>query len=116
MINRKAYDKLPKDLQAIVKSAMQVVATDFCYENHDLNSNALQKLKTEFKDVKIMKFPKPVLEAMKKANDEIISELEKKGGITKEIIESQRAYKKKAREWTKVSDFYYLNSMLEIGE
>ncbi len=116
LINRKAYDKLPKDLQAIVKTAMQAVAADFCYENHDLNSKAFAKLKSEFKDIKVMRFPMPVLKAMKKANDEIVAELEKKGGITKEIIDSQREYKAKAREWTTVSDYYYLNSMINMDK
>ncbi len=114
MVNRKAYDKLPKNLQAIVRVAMQAVAADFNYEHFDMNIKALQKIQSDFKDVKIKQFPAPVLKAMQKANDEIIAELEKKGGLTKEIIDSQRAYKKKAREWTKISEYYYLKNMLEI--
>ncbi|PID47412.1 MAG: ABC transporter substrate-binding protein [Proteobacteria bacterium] len=114
LINRKAYDKLPKDLQAIVKVAMQAVSADFNYEHFNMNIKALNELNTNFKDVKIMQFPKSVLEAMKKANDQIIAELEKKGGITKEIIDSQRDYQNKARAWTKISEHYYLKSMFDL--
>ncbi len=116
LINRKAFDKLPKNLQAIVKVAMQAVAADFSYEHFDMNVKALKKLKSEFKDVKIMQFPKPVLQAMKKANDEIVAELEKKGGLTKEIIDSQRKYQQNGREWTKISEYYYLKNMFDLEE
>lgn len=114
LINRKAYDELPKDLQAIVKTAMQAVAADFFYEHYNLNVQALEKINSDFKDIKIMKFPPNVLKAMKKANDEIIADLEKKGGLTKEIIDSQRNYQNKARKWTKISEYYYMKSMFEM--
>lgn len=114
LINRKAFDKLPKDLQAIVKTAMQAVSADFFYEHYDLNARAYEKIVNEYKDVKIMKFPPNVLQAMKKANDEIVADLEKKGGITKEILESQKEYQNRVRKWTKVSEYYYMNSMIEI--
>lgn len=116
LINRKAYDELPKDLQAIVKTAMQAVAADFNYEHFDMNTKALAKINNEYKNVQIKQFPPQVLKAMKKANDEIIADLEKKGGITKEIIDSQREYQKRARAWTKISEYYYLNSMFKIEE
>ncbi len=114
LINRKAYDKLPKDLQAIVKTAMQAVAADFCYESYTLNAQALEKMNAEYKDVKIKTLPAPVLKAMKKANDEIMADLEKRGGITKEIIDSQRNFQKQARKWTKISEYYYIDSMLKM--
>lgn len=114
LINRKAFDKLPKDLQTIVKTAMQAVAADFFYEHYDMNVKALEKIDSEFKNIKIKKFPPSVLKAMKKAYDEIIADLEKKGGLTKEIIESQRNYQNRARKWTKISEYYYMKSMFEI--
>lgn len=114
LVNAKAYKKLPKDLQAILKTAMQAVAADFYYEHFDANARALQELTRDFKDVKIMQFPPQVMQAMKKANDEIISELEKKGGLTKKIINSQRAYQDMVRKWTNVSEYYYLKNTQDL--
>ena len=44
------------------------------------------------------------LAALKKANDELLAEFEAKGGLTAEIIKSQRDYLRKVREWTEISD------------
>jgi TRAP-type mannitol/chloroaromatic compound transport system substrate-binding protein len=71
-------------------------------------------MKKDYPNIKVKEFPLPVLKAMKKANDELMVELEKRGPLTKEIIESQRAYLKKARDWTKISEYLYLKSMYDI--
>lgn len=112
MINQKAFDKLPKDLQVIVKTAMKAVAADMHYEYFKDNADAWSKMKTDFPNIKIRNFPDSVLQAMRKANDEFLGELEAKGGVTKEIIESQRAFIKKARVWTKISEYSYLQNMI----
>ena len=114
MINKKKFDALPKDLQAIVITAMQASAADTYYENYAASADAWEKMQKEFPDIKAKGFPPPVLKAMKKANDELIAELEQKGGTTKEIIESQRVFMKKAREWSKISEYYYLRNMFAI--
>lgn len=114
MINKKAYDKLPSDLQAIVKTAMMATAADDYYENTDANAKALAKMKKEFPNVKIMELPTPVLKAMKKANDGLIADLEKRGGLTKEIIDSQRKYLNMVRKWTDVSEYYYMKNMINL--
>jgi TRAP-type mannitol/chloroaromatic compound transport system substrate-binding protein len=40
LINKKAFDTLPKDLQAIVKTAMKASAADMFYENYALSADA----------------------------------------------------------------------------
>lgn len=116
LINKKAYAKLPKDLQAIMQTAMRAVTADMYYENYDGSATAWQSMKKEYPNIKVKEFPLPVLKAMKKANDELIAELEKKGGLTKKIIESQREYLKKAREWSKISEFAYIRNMNALEE
>ena len=51
---------------------------------------------------------------MKKANDGLIGELASADPLAKEIIDSQAAYLKKARAWTKISDQSYLESMEQL--
>ena len=114
MINKKAFKKLPKDLQAIILVAMKESAFDMYFENFDASATAWVKMKKDYPNIKVKEFPISVIKAMKKANDELIVKLEKKGSLTKKIIESQRAYLKKAREWSKISEYLYLKSMKAI--
>ena len=116
MINKKAFDALPKDLQAIVTTAMKAVTADMHFEYFADNAEAWAKMKTEYPGIKVMTFPDSVLKAMRKANDALVAELEAKGGITKEIIESQRAFISKAREWTRISEYSYVKNMFVAEE
>jgi TRAP-type mannitol/chloroaromatic compound transport system substrate-binding protein len=114
MVNKKAFDKLPKDLQAIVTIAMKATAADMYSENYIASADAWVQMKKEFPNIKVKEFPMPVLEAMKAVNDRLIVKLEERGPLTKEIIESQRAFLKKSREWTKISEYSYLKNMIAL--
>ena len=78
-----------------------------------MNASAWQKMKTEYPNIKVKTFPKPVMDAMKKANLELRTEMSKDNPLLKEVLDSQDAYMKKVREWTKMSDFLYLKDNLE---
>ena len=52
----------------------------------------------------------PVLPALKKATNELLDEESAKDPLVKEIVESQRAFLKKASEWTKISDYAYIKT------
>ena len=114
LVNKKAFDKLPKDLQVIVEVAMKAVAKDMYAENYTASSEAWEKMKTDYPNIIVKEFPMPVLTAMKEINDRLILKLEERGGLTKEIIESQREFLKKAREWTKISEYTYLKNMIAL--
>ncbi len=114
LVNIKAYKKLPKDLQAILTAAMKLTAYDMFSENFNDSVNAWVKMKKDYPNIKVKDFPRPVLKQMKKVNDELIAKLEAKGGLTKEIIESQRDYLKKSRQWTNISEYSYIKSMNEL--
>lgn len=110
LVNQKAYDKLPADLQAILKTAMRLAAYDMY--SHSLHASAenLAKLKADFPDVKVKTFPAEVMSALSAANDKKLKEFEAKGGITAEIIQSQRDYLKDIRGWTEISDQAFIES------
>jgi len=114
MINKKAFDKLPNDLQAIVKVAMKACAADMYSENYVASADAWVQMKKDYPNIKVKEFPMPVLKAMKAANDKLILKLEKKGPLTKEIIDSQREFLKKSREWSKISEYAYLKNMISL--
>ena len=112
LVNEKKMNKLPKDLQEIVRVAMRLAAYDMYIQNYAMSSEAWAKMGTDYPNIKVKTFPKEVMDAMKKANDELLVEKTKGQPLLKEILDSQAAFQKKAREWTKMSDFLYLKDNL----
>ncbi|WP_211665476.1 TRAP transporter substrate-binding protein [Leucothrix arctica] len=110
MVNDKAFDKLPADLQEIVKSAMKNSAFNISNKMTNAHAENWDLIKKEYPGIKIKTFPPEVMSALKEANKELISDLEEKGGLTAEIVESQREYMRKARAWTNISDKAYLDN------
>lgn len=113
LINKKSFDKLPKDLQEILKSAIANVATNLMIKTTDANIKAWNEIKTKYPDIKVLSFPKDVLDALKKANLEILEEQAKKDPVFKELLDSQKSYLKKAREWTEMGNYSYINNTKE---
>ncbi|OOY36131.1 ABC transporter substrate-binding protein [Solemya velum gill symbiont] len=111
LINKKSWDKLPSDLQEILRVAMRSVAYDMYAQSYHENSESWSKIRTEFPDIKVKSFTGEVLDAMQKANMELLAERAAKDPLAKEIIDSQAAYLEKARAWTSISDKAYLNSL-----
>ncbi len=112
LINQKVYNKLPKHLQNILIVAMRLAAYDMYIQNYDMNANAWQMMKKEYPNIKVKTFPKPIMDAMKKANEELIVEMTKENPLLKEVLDSQKEYQKKVRVWTQMSDFLYLKDNL----
>ncbi|BAK71978.1 MAG: TRAP transporter substrate-binding protein [Arcobacter sp.] len=112
LINEKSYAKLPKDLQQILLTAMRVSAYDMYIQNYHMSSEAWDTMLKEYPNIKVKTFPKPVMDAMKKANDELLTELKAQSPLLKETLESQEAYQKKSRKWTEMSDYLYLKDNL----
>jgi len=110
MINQKSWDKLPADLQEILRVAMRTAAYDMYIQSYHLSGVNWDTMKSEYPNIKIKTFPKEVMDAMRKANAELLAERSSSDPIAKEIIDSQAAYMKKARVWSEISDNAYLNS------
>lgn len=112
IVNKRKFNKLPKDLQIILTTAIRVSAYDMYIQNYDMNATAWAKMKKEQPNIKVKTFPKEIMDAMKKANQELREEMSAKSPLLKEVLDSQDAYMKKAREWTKMSDYLYLKDNL----
>jgi len=112
MVNERKFNKLPKDLQQILITAMRVTAYDMYIQNYHMSSEAWAKIEKDYPNIKIRTFPKEVMDAMKATNKELRAEKVKGQPLLKEILDSQEAYQKKAREWTKMSDYLYLKDNL----
>jgi TRAP-type mannitol/chloroaromatic compound transport system substrate-binding protein len=110
MINKKSWDKLPADLQEILRVSMRNAAYDMYIQSYHLSGENWAKMKSEYPNIKVKTFPKEVMDAMRKANAELLAERAAADPLAKEIIDSQAAYMKKARVWSEISDNAYYNS------
>lgn len=110
LVNKKAFDKLPEDLQVILETAIQKVASRVMSKAMYLNIEAWEKMSSEYPDVKVASFPDEVLNAFKEANTQILEEEAAKDPLFKEILDSQRAFIDNARAWTKMGDYAYINN------
>ena len=110
LINKKAWKKLPADLQEILRVAMRTAAYDMYIQSYHASGENWSKMATDYPKIKVKTFPKTVIKALKKANKELLTEAAKKSATAKEIQNSQAAYMKKARVWTNISDKAYLDN------
>ena len=113
IINKRKFNKLPADLQKIMLVAIKLSAYDMYIQHYDMSAIAWDKMKKEQSNIKVKTFSKNIMDAMKKANSELRIEMGNKSSLLKEVLDSQDAYKKKVREWTKMSDFLYLKDNLK---
>ncbi|SEQ90111.1 TRAP-type mannitol/chloroaromatic compound transport system, substrate-binding protein [Amphritea atlantica] len=113
MINKKSYDKLPADLQQILKTAMRTAAYDMYIQSYHESGVNWDRMKKEFPNIQVKSFPADVIAAMRKANDELLAEKAAADPLAKKILDSQSEYMKKARVWTEISDKAYLDNMSE---
>jgi TRAP-type mannitol/chloroaromatic compound transport system substrate-binding protein len=111
LINKRSWEKLPADLQEILRVSMRTASYDMYIQNYDASATAWAEMKTEFPEIQIKTFPSDVMSALKGANDELLKEASAADPLAKKIIESQQAYQAKVRVWTNISDRAYLNSL-----
>jgi len=116
IVNKREYEKLSPEHKAILKTAMKASSMDMYIENFAGSVDAWDKMQTEFPNIKVKEFPMPVLKAMKKAADELYEGYAAKDANFKKVLESQRAYQKKARAWSTISEYNYIKTSNAVAE
>jgi len=92
--NKKKYDSLPKELQAILRYAAEAAST----ANYDLAMDQYSKDLEELRDkdkVKILRTPSDIFTAQLKAWDVIVKKLSDEDPFFKKVWESQKAWAKR---------------------
>jgi TRAP-type mannitol/chloroaromatic compound transport system substrate-binding protein len=92
--NRKKYESLPKDLQAVLKYAAEAASTSNFALAMDNYSNDLIKLRDKDK-VHVLRTPQSVFDAEIKAWDKVVKRLTDEDPFFKEVWESQKAWGKR---------------------
>lgn len=109
MINKDAFNKLPRDLQSIVLNACKVANQDMLAEYTARNNSALHTLVNKHK-VDLRQLPDDVLAKLRQLSDEVVAEVAGKDELTKEVYESFRAFRDQVMEWHKVSEQSYMRA------
>lgn len=115
MVNKRAFDKLPADLQAILEAAMKLGSFEmFVHSNYESAVN-LAKIKEDFPAVKIRNFPPDVMQALYSTNQRLLKDFAAKDEMTAKIIKSLSDYEVKARAWTKFANTSYIESLDKLN-
>ena len=111
LVNEKTWNKLPPELQEILRVSMRTAAYDMYIQSTHESGIAWDRMKEDYPDVTHKTFPPEVLEALREATDKLLAEAAQKDELAKEIITSQHDYLEQVRQWTNISDKAYLNSV-----
>ncbi len=111
LINEASWNKLPKDLQEVLRVAMRTAAYDMYIQSTHESGVAWDKMKENYPDVTHRTFPPEVIEALRSATNKLLAEAAENDPLAKEIITSQREYLRQVRQWTNISDKAYLDSV-----
>ncbi|USE39644.1 TRAP transporter substrate-binding protein [Endozoicomonas sp. SCSIO W0465] len=110
LVNKRTWDRLPADLQEILRVAMRTAAYDMYIQSYHESAVNLDKMKSEYPNIQIRDFPAEVIQAMQAANTKLLAQKAGEDPLAKEILDSQADYLKKVRRWTNISDQAYLNN------
>ncbi len=109
LVNKKAYEELPKDLQSIVMNACKIVNTDMLAEYTARNNAALHTLISKHK-VKLRPFPDDVLKKLAQLSDEVVKEVAAKDKHAQKTYQSFMAFREQVMAWHKVSEQAFLRA------
>lgn len=110
LINKAAWEKLPKDLQAVVENAAaacNVISEAWCQRT---NAEAMEDL---VKNQKVIAraLPDPVVKALRDTTNKVLAEAVAKDPLVKKVHNSYMAYKAKYDAWAGYSETVYHNKI-----
>lgn len=112
-VNKAAFDALPKDLQAIITGACQA-ETDAMLADFNARNGAALTILIDQHGVKLRRFPDDVIQALGKASEEVLGELESADDLTKRTLASFKKFRKNAIAWSRLSDQGFLNMRYKV--
>lgn len=97
VVNKEAYDGLPADLQAVIANAAEATSVETLAQFDYFNAVAFKQLKDE--GVIFGEFPKDVIEALRNASAEVMTETAAANPRFAEVETSYNAFLELAREY-----------------
>jgi len=114
LVNKRVWDKLPADLQEIMRVAMRTASYDMLVHSQHANAEAWANIREEYPNVQIKRFPDEIFDAMYEANNKLLKEAAAESDMAAKIIDSQQNYLEQSRAYTNISERAYLNTMAEV--
>lgn len=109
LINKKALEGLPENLQSIVLNATKIANADMLADFTTRNHAALGQLMSKG-GVELLPFPKDVLAKLKTLSEEVVKEESEKDEMSKKVYASYKAYRDQVIKWHDISEKAYLNA------
>ncbi len=113
LVNAEAFAELPREYQAILQTAIRLAAFDMYVRAYHRNADAWRRMAEEHPNVEVRTFPGPVLAELRAETARLVEEEKARNPLFARIVESKEAYLEKARDWTRMSDYLYLQDNLE---
>jgi len=108
MFNKKVYDLLPKDLQAILDAVAMETNLWSLSEFESGNGAALEELIAKHK-VNLIRFPEKLLDNLRVMANETLEEEAKKDAMSKKVHNAFKKFKKQVGVWGSISENAYYN-------
>ena len=112
-INKKVWEGLPADLQAIIRYAAQSENQDMLDEYTARNNAALDELVNKH-GVKLRRLPDDVLKALKDASDDVIETLVADNKDARKVYDSYRGFRDQSLQSMTVAEQSYMNVRSEL--
>lgn len=103
MLNKPAYESLPDDLKAIVEVCCRAVNDDMLADYTAQNHRAMRTLIDEHK-VEFRRLPDPVLAALRKTSQQVVSELAAGDPFARRVYDSFNTFRDQVRIWHGISE------------
>ncbi len=108
--NKRMYDHLPKEHQAILEAATKETHARISSEFQYQNAIKFQDLLNGKYDVKLANFPDDVKKAAKKATQNMLNEYANKYKDFAKVYDNVKSFFPKARKWTDTLPKWYLDT------
>ncbi len=102
LVNQKALDTLPEDLQAILTEATRAASRDMMDDYVYNNALALDQLKQQ--GVELKRFPDEVLDAMQEQSELVLGELAAQSELNGRIWASMKAFQEQVKPMHEISE------------
>lgn len=109
LINEKAFNQLPKDLQQIVLMACKAANIDMISEYTARNNQALETLVNKH-EVQVLPLPNEVLTKLQTLSEQVVIEMANKNALSKKIYQSVQQFKTQVSQWSSVSELAFLKA------
>jgi len=109
IVNKEAFDKLPQDLQAILRVASLAINQDMLDEYTARNNAALKEL-VDKHHVELRELPADVINELRTISDIVVSEIAGDDPLAQRIYKSYLEFKENVVEYHEITERAYINA------